>query len=66
MSEEAYMIKFINRITGTAMWVSEDRAEEYKAAGHKPAAAPVAVAPKAEPKTAPKTAVKKKTAAKRR
>jgi len=29
------MIKFINKITGTEMWVAEDRAEEYLAAGHK-------------------------------
>lgn len=32
------MIKFINSITHTEMWVSEDRVEEYKAAGHKLAA----------------------------
>ena len=31
------MIKFINKVTGTEMWVAEDRVEEYKAAGHKPA-----------------------------
>ena len=31
------MIKFINRLTGTEMWVADDRAEEYRAAGHKPA-----------------------------
>lgn len=31
------MIKFINRELGTDMWVSEDRADEYKAAGHIPA-----------------------------
>lgn len=55
------MIKFINRMTGSAMWVSEDRVEEYKAAGHKLAAAP-AEKPKAESKPAPK----KKTTAKRR
>lgn len=29
------MVKFINRLTGTEMWVAEDRVEEYKAAGHK-------------------------------
>lgn len=34
------MVKFINRITGGVMWVHESRVEEYKAAGHKPAAAP--------------------------
>lgn len=32
------MVKFINAVTGTEMWVAEDRVEEYKAAGHKPAA----------------------------
>lgn len=35
------MIKFINRLTGNEMWVAEDRAEEYKAAGHKLAASDV-------------------------
>jgi len=29
------MIKFINKITGTEMWVAEDRVSEYLAAGHK-------------------------------
>lgn len=32
------MVKFINKITGTEMLVANDRAEEYKAAGHKLAA----------------------------
>ena len=32
------MVKFINRLTGTTMWVHEDRAEEYMEAGHTPAA----------------------------
>lgn len=32
------MIEFINRMTGTRMWVADDRVEEYKAAGHTPAA----------------------------
>ncbi len=27
-------VEFINRTTGTQMWVAEDRVEEYKAAGH--------------------------------
>lgn len=31
------MIKFINRFTGTEMWVADDRVDEYKAAGHQPA-----------------------------
>lgn len=28
------MVKFRNAITGTDMWVADDRVEEYKAAGH--------------------------------
>ena len=32
------MIKMIGRYTGVVMWVHESRVEEYKAAGHKPAA----------------------------
>lgn len=31
------MIKLINRVSGTEMWVPENRAAEYIAAGHKPA-----------------------------
>lgn len=42
------MVKFINRLTGTEMWVAEARAEEYKAAGHK-LAAENAEKPKKEP-----------------
>lgn len=34
------MVRFINKFTGTEMWVAEDRVEEYKAAGHKLAAVP--------------------------
>ena len=29
------MVKMINRITGTEMWVEEDRVPEYKALGHR-------------------------------
>ena len=29
------MTKFINAFTHTEMWVSDDRVEEYKEAGHK-------------------------------
>lgn len=32
------MVKFINKLTGGVMWVSEERVEEYKAAGHRLAA----------------------------
>ena len=53
------MVKFINRITGTAMWVAEDRAEEYKAAGHKPAAVPQKPAAKPAIKQAVNPASKK-------
>ena len=31
------MIKLINKVTGTEMYVRDDRAAEYMAAGHKPA-----------------------------
>lgn len=31
------MIKLINRVTGTEMWVADDRLKKYLAAGHKPA-----------------------------
>lgn len=32
------MVKFINRNTGGVMYVDESRVDEYKAAGHMPAA----------------------------
>lgn len=52
------MVKFINKLTGSEMWVAEDRVEEYKAAGHKLAVAPIA--PKAPaPKPVRKTTKKK-------
>lgn len=47
------MVKFYNRLTGSEMFVSEDRIEEYKAAGHK-----IAVEPE-KSKTARKAPVKK-------
>ena len=28
------MIKFVNRITNTEMWVADERKDEYLAAGH--------------------------------
>ena len=34
------MIRMINAITGSTMWVHESRVEEYLAAGHKLAAPP--------------------------
>lgn len=50
------MVKFINKLTGGEMWVSEDRVEEYKRAGHKLADEPI---PEALPE-APKKRSKKK------
>lgn len=32
------MIKMINRVTGTDMWVAEERLDKYLAAGHRLAA----------------------------
>ena len=46
------MVKFINRLTGSEMWVDESRVEEYEAAGHKLAA--VASPPKKKPASKPK------------
>ncbi len=53
------MIKFINGITHTEMWVADDRKDEYIAAGHTPA---VDVEVKAEKPAEPKkrTTTKKK------
>lgn len=55
------MVKMINRDFNNEMWVAEDRVDEYLAAGHRLAAAPVpiaAIAPK------PKKPAKKKTSKK--
>lgn len=59
------MVRFINALTGTEMLVADDRIEEYKAAGHKLAAAPPTKKSEAveeEPKKAPskKSAPRKK------
>lgn len=48
------MVEFVNKLTGTTMWVAEDRAEEYRAAGHELAA------PAKPEKPAKKPAKKKK------
>ena len=53
------MIKLINKVTNTPMWVADDRVEEYKAAGHKLAASPVEKPAKVETVTEKKTAKKK-------
>lgn len=44
------MVKFINNVTGSEMWVADDRVEEYKAAGHKLAATPKTEKPAEKPK----------------
>lgn len=44
------MVKFINKWTGSIMWVAEDRVDEYKAAGHKLAADSEKPTVKDEPK----------------
>lgn len=51
------MVEFINAMTGSKMWVAEDRVEEYKTAGHKLAAKPDADKPAEKPKR--KTAKKR-------
>lgn len=48
------MVRFIHKLTGTEMWVAEERQEEYKAAGHK-LAAPDKPAAKKPVKTPKKT-----------
>lgn len=53
------MVKFVNRYTGGEMWVDETRVEEYKAAGHVPAADVQKPAPAKKRKSAAKTAEKK-------
>ena len=57
------MIKFINSLTGTEMFVADDRKEEYLAAGHVLAVKPPVEAKKAETvKEEPKKEVIKKKA----
>ena len=55
------MILLINKITGTEMWVADERVAEYLAAGHKPAieGPPAPPLPKKKP-VAKKTTTKKK------
>lgn len=48
------MVRMINKLTGSDMYVAEDRVKEYTAAGHKLAAAAAGKEP------AKKTAKKKK------
>ncbi len=53
------MVEFINAYTGTQMWVADERAEEYKAAGHQPVASPSAATKPADEKPKKKRTVKK-------
>lgn len=60
------MVEFINRFTGTEMWVTDERVEEYKAAGHRLAASPsVATMPTEEPKKVTRKVATKKVATKK-
>lgn len=55
------MVRFINKFTGTVMYVADDRADEYKAAGHKIAVKAFdPVVPAVRPRKAPaKKTIKK-------
>jgi hypothetical protein len=62
------MVNLINAFTGTEMWVADERQDEYIAAGHKLAAAPVSKPTKVvdeEPKKVAKATVKKATTKKK-
>lgn len=49
------MIKFINRLTNTIMWVADERKDEYLGAGHK-----LAPLPSAKPTVGEETPKRKK------
>jgi len=58
------MIALINRVTGTLMWVADDRVDKYLAAGHKPVADHSMIPGKAKPKkevAQPKEIIPEKT-----
>ena len=48
------MVRLVNRLTGTEMWVHETRLSEYLAAGHVPAASPEGTKEPEPKKTVPK------------
>lgn len=58
------MVEFKNAYTGTQMWVADERAEEYKAAGHIPVAVPSVAKEPVEEKKPVKRATKKATSKK--
>ena len=53
------MVKFINKTTGTDMWVADERKDEYLEAGHKLASEPVADKPKEAAPKSKKATIKK-------
>lgn len=56
------MIRFVNSLTGSIMWVADERKEEYLQAGHKLAAEPCAKPAEVSDEVIPaKTATVKKT-----
>lgn len=63
------MVKLINAFTDTEMWVADERQDEYIAAGHKLAAAPVSkpteVVDEEPTKVVKKTTAKKATTKKK-
>ena len=52
------MIKFIHSLTGTVMWVADERKEEYLRAGHRLAPVPCAKPAKVVVEEKPKEVVK--------
>ncbi len=52
------MIEFINKYTGTVMYVDESRKDEYIAAGHEPAVNCIVAKPRSA--TKPKKTARKK------
>ena len=54
------MILFINKITGTEMWVADNRKEQYLAAGHKLAADPIKPTEEPEEQEAKETKKRKR------
>lgn len=63
------MVKLINAFTDTEMWVADERQDEYIAAGHKLAAAPVSKPTEVvdeEPKKVVKKTTEKKATTKKK
>lgn len=60
------MIKLLNRLTGTIMWVTEERLDDYLAAGHKLAAMSASPEVPAEPTITELAEPVKKSAKRRR